>query len=153
MEQNGESKPVMIHLVSKKTNNDPSMIVEDELEIMDDSEEELTVVRSNIMRDYSRGSSGSFDQDSCNNHTYKMDSEDLDDDTEEEISRLYEDDECSNDDNLQPKVVLRDIKAEPEMTNGTTNGHGNDSDEQDTNETFENDAERIMSKRGKKSKQ
>ena len=38
------------------------------------------------------------------------------------------------------------------MTNGTTNGHGNDSDEQDTNETFENDAERIMSKRGKKSK-
>ena len=37
------------------------------------------------------------------------------------------------------------------MTNGTTNGHGNDSDEQDTNETFENDAERIMSKRGKKS--
>ena len=39
------------------------------------------------------------------------------------------------------------------MTNGTiANGHGNDSDEQDTNETFENDAERIMSKRGKKSK-
>ena len=38
------------------------------------------------------------------------------------------------------------------MTNGTTNGHGNDSDEQDANETFENDAERIMSKRGKKSK-
>ena len=38
------------------------------------------------------------------------------------------------------------------MTNGTTNGHGNDSDVQDTNETFENDAERIMSKRGKKSK-
>ena len=36
------------------------------------------------------------------------------------------------------------------MTNGTTNGHGNDSD--DTNDTFENDAERIMSKRGKKSK-
>ena len=58
-----------------------------------------------------------------------------------------------DDDNLQPKVVLRDIKAEPEMTNGTiANGHGNDSDEQDTNETFENDAERIMSKRGKKSK-
>ena len=38
------------------------------------------------------------------------------------------------------------------MTNGTTNGHGIDSDEQDSNETFENDAERIMSKRGKKSK-
>ena len=96
MEQNGESKPVMIHLVSKKTNSGPTMEVEDELEIMDDSEEELTVVRSNSMRDYSRGSSGSFDQDSCNNHTYKMDSEDLDDDTEEEISRLYEDDECSS---------------------------------------------------------
>ena len=95
MEQNGESKPVMIHLVSKKTNSGPSMTVEDELEIMDDSEDELTVVRSNIMRDYSRGSSGSFDQD-CNNHTYKMDSEDLDDDTEEEISRLYEDDDCSS---------------------------------------------------------
>ena len=55
MEQNGESKPVMIHLVSKKTNSGPSMTVEDELEIMDDSEDELTVVRSNIMRDYSRG--------------------------------------------------------------------------------------------------
>ena len=39
------------------------------------------------------------------------------------------------------------------MTNGTiTNGHGIDSDEQDSKETFENDAERIMSKRGKKSK-
>ena len=96
MEQNGESKPVMIHLVSKKTNSGPSMQVEDEVEIMDDSEDEiLTVVRSNKMRDYSRGSSGSFDQD-CNNHTYKMDSEDLDDDTEEEISRLYEDDDCSS---------------------------------------------------------
>merc|ERR1712008_557579 len=69
MEQNGESKPVMIHLVSKKTNSGPSMQVEDELEIMDDSEDELTVVRSNIMRDYSRGSSGSFDQDCNNIHT------------------------------------------------------------------------------------
>ena len=102
MEQNGESKPVMIHLVSKKTNSGPSMQVEDELEIMDDSEDELTVVRSNVMRDYSRGSSGSFDQDNSNNihhlnnHTYKMDSEDLDDDTEEEISRLYEDDDFSS---------------------------------------------------------
>ena len=39
------------------------------------------------------------------------------------------------------------------MTNGIiANGHGIDSDEQDSNETFENDAERIMSKRGKKSK-
>ena len=33
----------------------PPMEVEDELEIMDDSEEELTVVQSNIVRDYSRG--------------------------------------------------------------------------------------------------
>ena len=93
MEKNGEAKPRMIHLVTKKTNNGPSMQVEDELEIMDDSEDELTVVRSNIKRDYSRGSSGSFDQE---NLMYKMDSEELDDDTEEEISRLYDGDDCSS---------------------------------------------------------
>ena len=33
----------------------PAMQVEDVVEIIDDSDDELTVVRSNIMRDYSRG--------------------------------------------------------------------------------------------------
>ena len=61
-----------------------SMAVEDEVEVMDDSEDELIVNRSNYSN-YSRGESKT--------HLFKMNSEDLEDDTEEELSLLYEDDE------------------------------------------------------------
>ena len=154
MEKNGEVKPRTIHLVPKKgTKPAMPMQVEDEVEIMDDSEDELIVNRSSNKRDYSRGSSGSFDQD--NHNLYKMNSEDLDDDTEEELSHLYEDD----DDILEsPGDVKPDIKPEA-LTNGNVaiNGHCQlvDDDEinAENNETFENDVERIINKKaGRKSK-
>ena len=80
---NGETKP-RIHLVKKVAKTSAiSMAVEDEVEVMDDSEDELIVNRSTENRDYSRGEA---------THLYKMNSEDLEDDTEEELSLLYEDD-------------------------------------------------------------
>merc|ERR1711981_1272773 len=110
MEKNGEVKPRTIHLVPKKgTKPAMPMQVEDEVEIMDDSEDELIVNRSNNKRDYSRGSSGSFDQD--NHNLFKMNSKDLDDDTEEELSHLYEDDDSLE----RPGDVKPDIKTEPEL--------------------------------------
>merc|ERR1712066_1130223 len=114
MEKNREVKPRTIHLVPKKgTQPAMPMQVEDEVEIMDDSEDELIVNRSSNKRDYSRGSSGSFDQD---NHTlFKTNSENFDDDTEEELSHLYEDDDSLE----SPGDVKPDIKTEPELlTNG-----------------------------------
>ena len=52
---NGETKP-RIHLVKKVAKTSAiSMAVEDEVEVMDDSEDELIVNRSTENRDYSRG--------------------------------------------------------------------------------------------------
>merc|ERR1712045_309401 len=81
---NGETKP-RIRLVKKVAKTSAiSMAVEDEVEVMDDSEDELIVNRSTENRDYSRSESKA--------HLYKLNTEDLEDDTEEELSLLYEDD-------------------------------------------------------------
>ena len=81
---NGETNP-RIHLVKKVAKTSAiSMAVEDEVEVMGDSDDELIVNRSTENRDYSRVE--------ANSHLYKMNSEDLEDDTEEELSLLYEDD-------------------------------------------------------------
>merc|ERR1711953_323872 len=85
---NGETKP-RIHLVKKVAKTSAiSMAVEDEVEVMDDSEDELIVNRSTENRDYSRSESKA--------HLYKLNSEDLEDDTEEELSLLYEDDDTED---------------------------------------------------------
>ena len=53
---NGKTKP-KIHLVKKVAKTSAiSMAVEDEVEVMDDSEDELIVNRSTENRDYSRES-------------------------------------------------------------------------------------------------
>merc|ERR1712223_1375536 len=85
---NGETKP-RIHLVKKVAKTSAiSMAVEDEVEVMDDSEDELIVNRSTENRDYSRSESKA--------HLYKLNSEDLEDDTDEELSLLYEDDDTED---------------------------------------------------------
>ena len=96
---NGETKP-RIHLVKKVSKTSAiSIQVEDEVEVMDDSEDELVVNRSeNYKRDYSRG----------NETLFKMNSEDLEDDTEEELSLLYEDEDGAED----VKPTQNELKGE-----------------------------------------
>merc|ERR1711953_987492 len=110
---NGKTKP-RIHLVKKVAKTSAiSMFVEDEVEVMDDSEDELIVNRSTENRDYSRGEA---------THLYKMNSEDLEDDTEEELSLLYEDDP----EDIKPtanelKELNGDHKAEDENETAVNN--------------------------------
>ena len=94
------SKKPRIHLVKKGKNHGVlPMQVEDEVEIMDDSEDEFVVNRSSaagFKRDYIRRAeaSGSIDiREKKQNNLFKMNQEDLDDDNEEELSLLYEDEE------------------------------------------------------------
>ncbi len=105
-----------------------TMQVEDEVEIMDDSEDELVVSRSSVKHDYSK-----------NLHLFKkLSSEDLEDDTEEELSLLYDDDDEDQ------EVEFKIKKEEPEPY---------EADPEVSIEAFDKDAaERIMSKRGKKAK-
>ena len=98
---NGETKP-RIHLVKKVAKTSAiSMAVEDEVEVMDDSEDELIVNRSTENRDYSHSSKA---------HLYKLNSEDLEDDTEEELSLLYEDDDTED-----VKPTANELKGKEEI--------------------------------------
>merc|ERR1712223_1650066 len=100
---NGETKP-RIHLVKKVAKTSAiSMAVEDEVEVMDDSEDELIVNRSTENRDYSRSESKA--------HLYKLNSEDLEDDTEDvkptanELKELNGDHKADEDDNEETAEI------------------------------------------------
>lgn len=133
---NGESKP-RLHLVKKVKNSVMPMQVEDEVEIMDDSEDELVVNRSAVVkRDYSRG-----------NEIMTMD-----DDTEEELSICYDDHEqikVENEDHPEDEQQQPDFEQDAQRImnkrgkkiNGSksseaeTNGHTDHQLENDDNDS------------------
>ena len=92
----------------------PSMQVEDELEIMDDSEDELTVVRSNIMRDYSRGTLEIETIEMKDENSYEMEAQE-----DFELQLESDSDDDMNDNEIEPPTM--DIKDDGKHFLGCSN--------------------------------
>ena len=142
---NGESKKPLIHLVKKSAKSQiMSMQVEDEVEIMDDSEDELVVNRSSSFhkKHYGRDREDLIEHKLKKRRILQMNHEDLDDDTEEELSLLYEDDE----EEIKIKDEPIDYVENTEEQNGekaeVVNGHGI------AEEQEHNDSNKIQSETG-----